>query len=132
MRSRRDDIDWAAAVRRALELGVCGMGAADDERAGRRLERFEAAPTGSFVWTRDGGGHTYVGRLTGSLRTDPRGAPVGLVHVRDCEWSATPVEPLLIPSGVAQTFARGGRNFQQIHTAGVEAETTALWQRLND
>src|SRR4051812_24609651 len=98
MRSRRDDIDWPAAVRRALELGICGVGAADDGRAQRRLDRFAAAPTGAFVWTRDGAGHTYVGRLTGPLRHDPAGAPVDLVHVRDCEWLQTPVDPLLIPA----------------------------------
>jgi hypothetical protein len=131
MRSRRDDIDWPAAVRRALEFGICGVGSADDERAQRRLQRFAAAPIGSFAWTRDGDGNAYVGRLTGPHRHDPTGTPVDLVHVRDCEWSRTPVDPMLIPAAVAQTFARGGRNFQRIHRRNVERETAGLWERLN-
>jgi hypothetical protein len=130
MRSRRDDIDHGATVRRALTTGVCGMGEATDERAERRLERFVAAPEGAYVWTRDPDGGTYVGRLTGSWRRDPEGAQVDLVHVRDTDWIAEPVDPALLPAAVAQTFARGGRNFQQIHPGDVEAQTDSLWARL--
>jgi hypothetical protein len=131
MRSRNDAVDWPAAVQRALDIGVCGVGSADDERAERRLSRFAAVQVGSFVWTHDGDGNTYVGRLTGPCRHDPEGEPVDLVHVRDCEWSRAPVDPVLIPEAVTQTFARGGHNFQRIHPGDVEAETAALWQRLN-
>jgi len=42
MRSRRDDVDPWAAVERALERGLCGMGEATDERATRRRVRFAA------------------------------------------------------------------------------------------
>ena len=131
MRSRRDDIDAAATVRRALTQRVCGMGEAEDERAERRLERFVAAPAGSYVWTRDGSGRTYVGRMTGSWRRDDTGADVDLVHVRDTDWVAEPVDPALLPAAVSQTFTRGGRNFQQIHPGDVEAETERLWDRLS-
>ena len=127
MRSRRDDTN---AVERALRLRVCGMGEADDERAERRLERFIAAPEGSYVWTRDVDGSTYVGRLTGPWRRDPDGAGVDLVNVRDTDWNTVPVDPALVPAAVTQTFARGGRNFQQIHPGNVEAETAQLWDRL--
>jgi hypothetical protein len=89
-----------------------------------------SAPPGSFVWTRDAAGRTYVGRLTGPWRYDPDGAAVDLVNVRDTEWVAEPVDAALIPAAVAQTFARGGRNFQQIHPGDVEARTAALWERL--
>lgn len=130
MRSRRDDVDSVAAVERALRIGVCGMGEAGDDRAERRLERFIAAPVGAFVWTRDGDGRTYVGRLTGPWRHDEAGASVDLVEVRDTEWVTEPVDASLIPPAVAQTFARGGRNFQQIHPGDVETETDLLWERL--
>jgi hypothetical protein len=130
MRSRRDDVDPAAAVERALAHGVCGMGEALDPRAGRRLERLASAPLEAFVWTRTPDGETYVGRLTGPLRDDVGGAEVDLVHVRDTDWIREPVDPVLVPAGVAQTFARGGRNFQRIHTEGVEPQTAALWERL--
>ncbi|MEV7395750.1 GAF domain-containing protein [Aeromicrobium sp. NPDC092404] len=131
MRSRRDDLPVAAAVERALAIGVCGMGAADDDRARRRLDRFIAAPMGSFVWTRDADGGTYVGRLTGAWRHDPEGAEVDLVNVRDAEWTSDPVDAALVPAAVAQTFARGGRNFQRIHPGDVEVETAELWERLS-
>ncbi len=97
------------------------MGEADDVRAERRLERFASAPLGSFVWTRDAAGAVYVGRLTGPLRYDAAGADVDLVNVRDTDWVTRPVDAALVPPAVAQTFARGGRNFQQIHPGDVEA-----------
>ncbi len=107
------------------------MGAATDERSLARLERFIAVSEGSFVWTRDGGGNTYVGRITGPWREDRDGAEVDLVNVRDTDWVTEPVDPALVPAAVAQTFARGGRNFQQIHPGNVEAETAELWDRLS-
>jgi hypothetical protein len=130
MRSRRDDVDHGAAVERALRLGLVGMGEATDERADGRLDRFRSAPDGSFVWTRDVDGATYVGRITGPWRRDEGGAPVDLVNVRDCDWIAEPIEPGLVPAAVTQTFARGGRNFQQTHPGDVEARTEELWERL--
>jgi hypothetical protein len=131
LRSRRDDVDHAAAVDRALRLGLVGMGEATDERAVRRLERFVAAPTGSFVWTRRPGGELLLGRVTGPWRRDDDGAAVDLVNVRDCDWIAEPVDPALVPAAVAQTFARGGRNLQQIHPGDVEARTGDVWERLS-
>jgi len=132
MRSRRDDIDPGAALDRALAQGVCGMGEALDPRAERRLERLAAAPLEAFVWARTPDGATYVGRLRGPLRYDADGAEIDLVNVRDTDWILEPVDPALVPAGVAHTFARGGRNFQRIHTEGVEPQTAALWERLTD
>lgn len=132
MRSRRDDVGHAAAVDRALSLGLVGMGEATEDRAERRLERFVAAPEGAFVWTRDPrSGALHVGRITGAWRRDEHGAPVDLVNVRDCDWAAEPVDAALVPAAVAQTFGRGGRNFQQIHPGDVEAQTAAVWERLS-
>jgi hypothetical protein len=131
LRSRRDDVDHAATVDRAVRLGVVGVGEPTDDRAERRLARFAEAPDGSFVWTRRPGGEVLVGRMTGPVRHDPAGAAVDLVHVRDCEWLPEPVDAALVPAAVAQTFARGGRNFQQIHPGDVEARTAEVWERLS-
>jgi hypothetical protein len=131
LRSRRDDVDHAATVERALRVGVVGVGEAADERAERRLERFVAVPDGAYVWTRHPDGRTLLGRITGPWRRDDHGADVDLVHVRPCDWVAEPVDPALVPPAVAQTFARGGRSFQRTHPGDVEAETARLWRRLN-
>jgi hypothetical protein len=69
--------------------------------------------------------------MAGPTRRDADAAGLDLVHVRDCDWAPEPVDAALIPAAVAQTFARGGRNFQQIHPGDVEAETAALWERLS-
>ncbi len=132
MRSRRDDVDPHAAVERALRLGLCGIGEVTDERTARRLERFAAVPQGAFVWTRDGEGLTYLGRLTGEHRRDdsPAAEDVDLVHVRDCTWLPDPVEDAQVPPAVRHTFARGGRNFQQVHDPYVEEQTAVLWDDL--
>ena len=129
MRSRRDDVEPHLAVERALRLGLCGMGEVDDERGARRLERFVAVPTDAFVWTRDGDGLTYLGRLTGAGRRDDDPDAIGadLVHVRDCTWLTDPIEDAQLPGAVTRTFARGGRNFQQVHDPHVEEQTAALW-----
>lgn len=146
MRSRRDDIDPAAAVEWALAEALCGVGGVMepapgtvedavvlarhcyDERLARRLRRFADAPRGARVWTRDGDGLFWVGELTGPWRYDsiPAAVAVDLVHVRDCRWHPVPFEELRVPDAVRATFARGGRNWQQIHGAGVEAQTRAL------
>ena len=130
MRSRRDDVDPFAAVERALQLGLCGMGEVTEERAARRLHRFAQVPDGAFVWTRDGDGFTYLGRLGGALRRDDsrEAAEVDLVHVRDCTWMEDPVADAQLPPAVTLTFDRGGRNFQQVHHPDVEKQTAALWR----
>ncbi|MEO9323956.1 GAF domain-containing protein [Nocardioides sp. C4-1] len=131
MRSRRDDVDPALAVRRALDLGLCGIGgvlrrspstlpdavsATADEhgpRAADRLARFAAADDGDTVWTRDEHGLFHVGELAGSwgYDDDPRAVGADLVHVRRCRWR-TPDDA--VPGPVLATFGRGGRNFQRI------------------
>ena len=107
------------------------MGAADDERAERRLERFAAAPDGTYVWTRDQSGF-HLGRLTGPWRRDDSEAAVAadLVHVRPCEWLDEPVDPALVPEQVSYAFSRGGRNLQRIGTPGAGEATRDTWERL--
>jgi hypothetical protein len=149
MRSRRDDVDHALAVERALDLGLCGVGGilprtpralgealalteeTYDERTARRLERFAAAPEGAFVWTRDGDGLFWLGRITGEWHYDPddRAVEADLVHVRSCAWARHPVATDAVPAAVSATFARGGRNFQQTHHQDVAAESEKVWRR---
>lgn len=134
MRSRDDAVDAAAAVGRALAIGVCGIGgrqapppatlvaalrredAERGERSARRLERFAAAPLGATVWTRDGDGLYWRGRLAGPWRYDDRAgaAEVDLVHVRACDWEPAAVPMPEVPPAVRAAFDRGGRNWQRI------------------
>lgn len=139
-----------AAVDRALAYGLCGFGGAldpppvtaeaavraamvqHDERLARRIRRFAAAPVGAFVWTRDGDGLFWMGRLQGQWRYDARvgASRVDLVHVRPCQWLSDPVPDARVPGGVVSTFARGGRNWQQTHDAPAAAESARLWRKL--
>jgi len=147
MRSRRDDVDPGLAPERAVALGLCGIGGrlprepsgledavllteeVYDDRTARRLARFAAVPVGAFVWAREGEGLYLLGRLTGEWRYDGQRDAVAadLVHVRDCAWADEPVSEAELPAAVAHTFARGGRNFQQIHDPDVAARSQALW-----
>ncbi|MFS0911562.1 GAF domain-containing protein [Microbacterium sp. 179-I 3D2 NHS] len=149
MRSRDDTVPAAAAVERALSLGVCGMGgrlsrpptsltdalvavdALFGESFARRLERFVAVAPGAFVWTRDADGLGWLGRLTGPWRYDAASDAVAadLVHVRPCDWLLTPIPPGELPRPVAESFARGGRNWQQIRAEGAAHDSAALWAR---
>lgn len=136
MRSRIPEVDPDLAVERALATGVCGVGGrlrstprdaaeavartADehDERTARRLERFQAVPVGSVVWTRDPSGFYVAGTLTGPWRydADPAAYDADLVHVRDCAWQE-PLPEHRAPPAVVATYRRGGRNFQRIRGA---------------
>jgi hypothetical protein len=133
LRSRRDDIDPAATLERALTLGLCGFGdavdAADIPRWEARIERFAAVPEGSFVWTRDGDGLFRLGRIDGPYRHDTSAAAraVDLVHVRDCTWAPTQFIERDTPPAVVATFERGGRNFQRIHDDAVGQQTLERW-----
>jgi len=132
MRSRRDDIDVAATLERALARGLCGFGGPkkpSDERVGRRIERFRDVDEGSFVWTRDPNGLYWLGRITGPYfyDSDDEAAAVDLVHVRECRWLAAPLLEQSVPAAVVATFRRGGRNFQQTHDFTVSAESLQLW-----
>ena len=118
-------------ARVAIERGVVGVREAVTERDAARLDRFCAAPGGSFVWTRLDG-DVHLGRITGSCRTsdDPEDRALELVHVRPCDWLEHPVDPLLVPEQVAYAFSRGGRNFQRIGLPGAAEATAAVWEQL--
>jgi len=147
MRSRDDDVPVGIAVERALRQQLSGIGgrldttpeslddavvrtdAAYGERAARRLERFAAAPQGSYVWTRDPYDLLWLGRISGpwNYDTDPGAWAVDLVHVRSCDWIRTPVPHDRAPASVNATFARGGRNWQRIRDAS--SDTEEIWSR---
>ncbi|MEO3758558.1 GAF domain-containing protein [Mycobacterium sp. B14F4] len=130
MRSRDDRIDAAAAVERALRLGLVGFGDAETgDRLSRRIARFARVDDGAFVWTRDGDGFYWLGRIAGPYRRDDADAAavVDLVHVRPCRWLAEPVGEPDIPAAVVAMFDRGGRNFQRTHSPDVGAQTARVW-----
>jgi hypothetical protein len=99
----------------------------------RMLHRFATVPVGVFVWTRDRGGRYRLGRIVGALREDrsPAARAVGIVHVRDTTWLPRALQEHEVPCAVAQTFARGGRNFQRTHDDEAERITAEIWQRLS-
>lgn len=132
LRSRRDDVDVAATIARALALGVVGMGAATDERAALRLDRFALVPDGSFAWTQDAAGF-HLGRIDGLLVEDdsPAAVELDLVHVRPCRWLPEAVDPALVPEQVTYAFGRGGRNLQRIGTPGAGRATAEAWDLLS-
>lgn len=131
MRSRRDDVDPSLAVRRALDRGLCGIGAPATDRDHARLERFCAVPVGSFVWTRDLTDY-HLGRLNGPCAEDRDAAAVAadLVHVRPCDWLGQPVDAALVPEQVRYAFSRGGRNFQRIGLPGAGLASERAWSML--
>ena len=102
-----------------------------DERTARRIRRFTLAPAGSLVWTRDRSGGLHLGRLGRGQRYahDADAHQLGLPHQRDCDWAAGPVPAGLVPAAVIETFARGGRNWQQIRADG--GASALLWEQLD-
>jgi hypothetical protein len=132
MRSRSDAVDAAATIDRALRIGVVGFGRLPDphdERLAQRVDRFAAAPDNSFVWTRDSAGLYRLGQITGPYRFDDQtdALATDLVHIRPCRWLDPPRPESEVPAAVSATFARGGRNFQQIHDAHVGEQTRRRW-----
>jgi hypothetical protein len=117
LHSRLDDVDRWLAVERALRLGVVGVGdRSGDDRSAARLERFKAVPDGAEVWTRDQDGLFHRGVITGPWRVDDsrEAFEADLRHVRPCDWDAEALGEHRIPTAVAATFRRGGRNFQRV------------------
>jgi hypothetical protein len=130
MRARDLDIPAGAGAEHGLACGVVGIGSGRGEKAARGLHRFATVPSGAFVWTRDRAGDYHLGRIVGPLREDrsPAAIAVGIVYVRDTSWLARAFKETEVPSAVAQTYARGGRNFQRTHDSEAEQMTAELWQ----
>lgn len=94
----------------------------------------EPVPSGVFVWTRDRAGDYHLGRIAGAVREDfsPAAVAVGIVYVRDTKWLARAFKQTEVPAAVAQTFARGGRNFQRTHDSEAERMTAEIWRHARD
>jgi hypothetical protein len=149
MRARDRDVEPGAGAEFGLEHGLVGIGdrldavpatledavaaatrrAGAGAKAGRMLRRFAELPDGSFVWTRDGAGFLWLGRIAGPWRYEdgPAARAVGLHHVRPATWRERPASEDDAPAAVTATFARGGRNLQRIRDAAAERETARLW-----
>lgn len=147
MRARDRDVAPGAGAEHGLERGLVGIGdalatvpttveaavgaaiEAHGEKAGRMLRRFAELPDGTFVWTRAADGSFHLGRLAGPWRYDDSAAAraVGIHHVRPARWLDRPFGDDEVPTAVAATFARGGRNLQRTHDERAERETAELW-----
>jgi hypothetical protein len=131
MRARDLDVPAGAGAEYGLSSGVVGIGPGRGEKAAQALHRFATIPPGVFVWTRDRAGNYHLGRIAGSVREDrsPAALAVGMVHVRDTTWLSRAFREQAVPAAVAQTFARGGRNFQRTHDVEAERITDEIWRR---
>jgi hypothetical protein len=111
-----------------LTLGVVGIGPGRGEKAARAVHGFATVPDGVFVWTRDRAGNYHLGRIAGAARENgsPAALAVGILHVRDTTWLPRAFQETEVPSAVALTFARGGRNFQRTHDSNAERITAEL------
>jgi hypothetical protein len=114
-----------ATIEDAITMAMLRSG----EKAGRMLRRFASLPSGTFVWTRDGGDRYHLGRIAGPWRYDdsPAAREAGIHHVRATSWHAQPFDEDHAPGAVVATFVRGGRNLQRIRDEGAEQETAQLW-----
>jgi hypothetical protein len=131
MRARDAEVAPGAGAEYGLARNVVGIGPGGGEKAARALHRFAALPEGVFVWTRDQEGRYRLGRIAGPLREDAsrEARTVGITHVRPARWLAHAFTEDEIPAAVAQTFARGGRNFQRTHDDEAERISGELWER---
>jgi hypothetical protein len=131
MRARDLDLPAGAGAEYGLASGVVGIGSGRGEKARRAIHRFATLPSGVFVWTRDRAGDYHLGRIVGEMREDrsPAARAVGIVYVRNTAWLGRAFEETEAPPAVAQTFARGGRNFQRTHDSEAERMTSEIWLR---
>jgi hypothetical protein len=129
MRARDRDAPAFAGAEHGVDSGLVGIGAGQGAKADRMLRRFAELPDGTLVWTRTGEGRYALGRIDGPLRYDDGAAAraVGIDHVRPVRWLSRSFGPDEVPVAVAETFARGGRNLQRIHSDLAERQSAALW-----
>lgn len=130
MRARNLDVPAGAGAEYGVARGLVGIGAGEGERGQRLLHRFATVPEGVFVWTRDEGGAYYLGLIAGPVREDRSAGAraVGIRHVRPTTWLDRRFQEAEVPRAVAETFARGGRNFQRTRDADAERQTEELWR----
>jgi hypothetical protein len=124
MRARDLDLPPGAGADVGLAHDLVGIG----DVADRAVARFAELPDGAFVWTRSSDGLFHLGRIAGACVDGVEAAlAVGLRHVRPATWLDRPLREDEVPSAVAATFARGGRNLQRTHDDDAERLTAELW-----
>ena len=131
MRARDLEAPAGAGAEYGLAQGVVGIGPGQSDKAERMTHRFATLPDGVFVWTRDRRGDYHLGRIAGPMREErsAKARAVGIRYVRPARWLDRSFSEDEVPTAVARTFARGGRNLQRTHDAEAERRTAALWQR---
>jgi hypothetical protein len=134
MRARDLEIPAGTGAEYGLARGVVGIGSGYGEKTARAVHRFATVPSGAFVWTRDRAGDYHLGRVDGAVREDrsPAARAVGIVQVRRTTWLPRAFKEAEVPPAVAQTFARGGRNFQRTHDRDAERMTSEIWLSARD
>lgn len=146
LRSAGLGVDHASQVAYALEKGVIGPGWGlsppppqsldealqrlwEDSRPGYHVvRRFAAAPTGSFVWSRDLSGRYLLGELVGEWRYDrsKQAAAVDLENVRPVAWAPRTVLDVDVPAAVVRAWAGRGTSFNEIHSEPARLLTVRL------
>lgn len=117
-----------------LDQAVFETSRQHSEKSARMLERFAGLESGVLVWTRTGDDEFRLGMIEGPWRYEDSGetGQTGICQVRSASWLPQVFTHASVPSGVAATFNRGGRNFQRIRDRETEVQSTRLWQDLND
>jgi hypothetical protein len=98
------------------------------------LARFKELPDGAVLWTRLGDGSYRLGRVAGPYYYDGSDAAqsLGLPHARAVRWLDARFGEEETPRPVVETFARGGRNLQQIRHPDAERRSSEFWARSAD
>jgi hypothetical protein len=157
MNSGRPGVDWDAAKEHARDRGVVGVGwgpsgvpdgapidnvlAAVEATKGwsptgpRMIRRLaEHVAIGDLIWTRDGLGGYWLGRVEGPWRFDasPDAYVWDLNNVRDCRWAPEPFRDYDIPGAVVRNFVGTGDTLRRILQRTACRVTEMLWDRVKD
>ena len=147
MRARDRDLPAFAGAEHGVEAGLVGIGdalagvpaslaeavAARSASTARRRPACSAASPSSP--TARSSGPEPARRATrsgasparGATTTGPRRARSESTTSVRARWLSVSFGPDAVPVAVAETFARGGRNLQRIHSDLAERQSVALW-----
>jgi hypothetical protein len=150
LRSGKPGVDHAKQVAYARKHGVAGPGwgvggppTTNTKEVLRRLRkgprsgyntvlRFEAAPTGSYVWSRDMNGRYLLGVLAGEWEYDasPDAEEVDLQNFRRVRWARRSLLDDEVPAAVVRAFSGRGSSFTQIHSEFARMMSPRLYAQL--
>lgn len=131
MRARDLDLQDGTGAEYGLSRGVVGIGPGRvRRRQGRFIDSPQCRAASSCGRAIVQGVITSAGSwVTCARDRSPAARAAGIVYVRDTTWLARALEEAEVPPAVAQTFARGGPNFQRTHDAEAERMTSEMWVR---